>query len=511
MNQSLLFFGLFTWGLLTGAAGIVLIGMQKRDAPSQTSSCARIAVIALIILDVLGCVTSSASGALFFSGNGSNKQANKSTPALEPTAAEEATLLAEMPTPEPIETPGGGGTVVQPVTIRLLSMAKDTPEYEADRVLAETFTKDTGIQVEVVPGDWPLEKMYTQESDLLASGSDEIDVYQIDMAWIGVLSDDLYDLSDAEEQLGPHYPVMVDAARVNERLVAMPYSANLGLLYYRLDLLGKYGFTDPPKTWDELEKMALAIQEGEREQGNAEFSGFVWNGQVGEGLTMTALEFQASQGGGRIIESDGKISVNNPQAVKALKRAHDWINTISPSGTITYNEVAIYEIWNKGDAAFMRNNVLAYRLSATPESPIYGLYNVAPLPGGESGSVSTISGSYLAIAKNTRYPQPAIALVRYLTSAEAQRYRARTAGMVPTRPDGFGGEANVKFPYFSTVQNVLENSAIARPVAISGKNYPVVSEAYSQTIAHVLDNQGDAEAMLAELEKYLIEATGLTP
>ena len=76
-----------------------------------------------------------------------------------------------------------------------------------------------------------------------------------------------------------------------------------------LTLLTKYGYRLPPQTWSELEKMAFRIQEGERAAGDQNFWGLVWPGAADECLTCLALEWQASEGGGRIIESNRTISV----------------------------------------------------------------------------------------------------------------------------------------------------------------------------------------------------------
>jgi trehalose/maltose transport system substrate-binding protein len=46
-------------------------------------------------------------------------------------------------------------------------------------------------------------------------------------------------------------------------------------LFYRVDLLRQYGYRAPPKTWDELERMAARIQAGERATGSQDFWGFV--------------------------------------------------------------------------------------------------------------------------------------------------------------------------------------------------------------------------------------------
>ena len=44
----------------------------------------------------------------------------------------------------------------------------------------------------------------------------------------------------------------------------MPWFGDFGILYYRTDLLKKYGYTAPPKTWTQLFAMAKKIQDGEQ-------------------------------------------------------------------------------------------------------------------------------------------------------------------------------------------------------------------------------------------------------
>ncbi len=55
----------------------------------------------------------------------------------------------------------------------------------------------------------------------------------------------------------------------------MPWYTDAGLLYYRKDLLAKYG-VQPPKTWGELAAAAKKLQDGERAAGIADFQGFVF-------------------------------------------------------------------------------------------------------------------------------------------------------------------------------------------------------------------------------------------
>ena len=148
----------------------------------------------------------------------------------------------------------------------------------------------------------------------------------------------------------------------------MPWFTDAGLLYYRTDLLEKYGFEAPPETWAELEEMATAIQEGESAD-NPDFRGFVWQGTAYEGLTCDALEWQVSNGGGRIIEPDGTVTVNNPQAIAAFERARGWVGTISPEDVTTYRRRTPAASGRPGNAAFMRNWPYAYSRGQADDSP----------------------------------------------------------------------------------------------------------------------------------------------
>src|SRR5690606_11370649 len=164
--------------------------------------------------------------------------------------------------------------------------------------------------------------------------SPDIDVMQIDVIWPGDLAEHLVDLYEygAEEVVDQHFPAIVENNTVDGRLVGIPWFTDSGLLYYRTDLLAKYGYDAPPTTWDELEEMAQTIQDGERAEGNPDFWGFVWQGNSYEGLTCDALEWIASNGGGTIISPDGQVTIDNPAAVEAVERAAGWVGTISPDG-----------------------------------------------------------------------------------------------------------------------------------------------------------------------------------
>src|SRR6056297_107603 len=167
----------------------------------------------------------------------------------------------------------------------------------------------------------------------LEAESPNIDVYQVDVIWPGELAGHFLDLNEygAQEVVDKHFDSIVKNNTVNGRLVAMPWFTDAGLLYYRTDLLDKYGYSEPPATWTELEEMAKTIQAGEREE-NPDFWGYVWQGNAYEGLTCNALEWIHSNNGGSIINKDQEVTINNDNALEMVEMAGDWVNEISPPG-----------------------------------------------------------------------------------------------------------------------------------------------------------------------------------
>ncbi len=179
----------------------------------------------------------------------------------------------------------------------------------------------------------------------------------------------------------------------------MPWFGDFGMLYYRTDLLEKYGYNSPPKTWDELEQMARAVMQGERAN-RQDFTGFVFQGAAYEGLTCNALEWLASAGGGDIVTPEGEVTVNNPEAIQMLRRAQGWVGTISPRGVRTYQEEDARNIFQSGNALFMRNWPYAYAAAQEGNSPVKGKFNVAPLPTNPGQDpVGTVGGWQLGVSQ----------------------------------------------------------------------------------------------------------------
>jgi trehalose/maltose transport system substrate-binding protein len=247
--------------------------------------------------------------------------------------------------------------------------------------MVEAWAKKTGNRVEYIDSPADTNDRLALYQQYWAAKSPDVDVYMIDVIWPGIVAPHALDLKQyfTEAELKEFFPRIVQNNTIKGKLTSIPFFTDAGILYYRKDLLEKYGYKNPPRTWAELEQMAKRVMEGER-KANKDFWGFVFQGKAYEGLTCDALEWVYSHKGGRFIEPDGTISVNNGNAALALNRARSWVGTIAPQGVTSYAEEEARNVWQQGNALFMRNWPYAYALGQAQGSPIRGKFGVTVLP-----------------------------------------------------------------------------------------------------------------------------------
>ena len=338
-----------------------------------------------------------------------------------------------------------------------------------------------------------------------AAKSSDVDVYLVDVIWQGVAAPHALDLKKyyKEDEIKAYFPRIIENNTVGGKLVSIPLYTDAGILYYRTDLLEKYGYKEPPKSWEQLAAMAKKIQDGERAAGNPDFQGFVFEGKASESVTCNALEWIYSYGGGSVIEPDKKVTINNANAIKALDTAHSWIGTISPVGVTTYGEEEARNIWQAGNVAFMRNWPYAYALGNDPRSPIAGKFNVTVLPrGGDNGkNAACLGGWQLMVSAHSKVPDAAADLVRYLSSAEIQKKIAIQFSVLPTRTALYSDQdVLAKNPFFKTMLDVL-NNAVARPSTLTGADYTQLSTAFFQNANNVLTGAESGNVAVVKVEE----------
>jgi trehalose/maltose transport system substrate-binding protein len=377
---------------------------------------------------------------------------------------------------------------------------------ELDQILSTKFTEETGIQVEVIPRPESATETYAGFQRLFQAQSADLDVAMIDVIWPGAFAPHLLDLTEAfSDVIGNYYETIVQNNTIDGKLVGIPWFADFGMLFYRTDLTEEYGFDGPPATWDDLEEQARTIMEGEVGE-NPNFVGFVFQGNAYEGLTCDGLEWLASSGGGTILE-DGQVTLDNDAAKEILNKARGWVGTIAPAGVTTYQEEDARNVFQGGNAAFMRNWPYAYSLAAGDDSPIAGMFDVAPLPAQEGNDhVGTVGGWQLAVSNYSENPEASIEFVRYMTSPEVQTWRAVVASFVPTIATvAEDPQVVAAMPFLENLADVVR---VTRPSSEAGDLYNEVSTEFFQGVNEIL-NGADANDEVPDIAEGIADILGL--
>jgi trehalose/maltose transport system substrate-binding protein len=402
----------------------------------------------------------------------------------------------------------------EPVTVTFLDIEYDTPDRLPGLALdLQAFTQETGIRVKRLPRPEGSLNQLVMWRELLQSGAPTPDVYGIDVIWSGIFNRYLMDLKPYfVTELSSQYPVVVASYTVGDKLVAVPRHAYVGALLYRTDLLRRYGYHEPPRTWDELETMATRIQAGERAKGQKDFWGYVWQGGVSEDLTCSGLEWQVSEGGGRIIEDNQTISVNNLQVIRAWQRGARWVGSISPPGVVAYEKWDAENIWREGKAAFHRAWVSDYSLITFKNIPgEASQYGISSLPAGIAGRADALGGNGLAISRTTLHPKESLDLIRFLLQRDARLKQASAHAEAPKVQELFDlPEILDPYPQLA-ISRQHRGGVVARPSIVSGDKYEDVSRAYIRALHSVLASEKSAAVAAAALEKELMQITGFRP
>lgn len=398
-----------------------------------------------------------------------------------------------------------GAATASAATITIACGAS-APEIEHCMKHAEAWAKKTGHTVRNYTQPASATAALAVYRQLFAAKSGDIDIIRVDVIWPGILKDHLIDLKPySKGSESEHFPAIVANNTVGGRLLGIPWFTDAGLLYYRTDLLQKYK-RPAPTTWADLAATAAIVQAGERAAGQKDFQGFVFQAKSGESLTCNAVEWIASFGGGTLVDDKGEITINNPQAVRALATAAQWVGSIASVGVLNYAEEDARGVFQNGQALFMRNWPYAKSLLDSPDSVVRGKVGVSALPMGDGPGArhaGTLGGWQLSVSKYSRHPEVAADLVLHMASAEVQKVRAMRGSFNPTRPALYKDpEVIAANPFMSSLLDTFEN-AVARPSGQAGLKYPSVSLALSNAAHDVLGRKATPEAAVRKLEGQL--------
>lgn len=135
------------------------------------------------------------------------------------------------------------------------------------KMFDEYEKRNPGVKVTLESGGATSELQRQYLSTVLGAKDASLDVFILDIinpaqyqaaGWIEPL-DKYLGVKDAKSYMSQYLPAYATANVIDNKIVALPDFADSMFLYYRKDLLDKYG-VKPPSTWDELATASQKIQ-----------------------------------------------------------------------------------------------------------------------------------------------------------------------------------------------------------------------------------------------------------
>jgi multiple sugar transport system substrate-binding protein len=338
------------------------------------------------------------------------------------------------------------------------------------------------------------------------SGGGEIDVIPGDVPWTAEFAENgwIVDVSSRfpEGERRKFVNGQIQSLIYESKIWGKPWYADVGLLYYRKDLLEQSGFSEPPKTWEELKEMAEKVV-----QDSGTRYGFVFQGANDETGVCNGLEYIWTHGGD-VLDGD-RVIIDSPESVAGLTKEQSMISEgVAPQAVANYTFSGSATAFLNGDSVFCRNWPFMYGAAGNPEMSKIKReqVGVSPLPVGEGQSESTscLGGWNLLINASSQMQDEAWEFVQFMTSEESQKAYTLSASTLPTLHALYDDrEILEEVPVVALSREALQN---ARPRPISpyySEMAREMAEQFNNVLRGAISPEVAVETLQSELQQII--------
>ena len=317
----------------------------------------------------------------------------------------------------------------------------------------------------------------------------EFDVFLADVIWVAELARagwvaDLSGDFPAERIRRDFLPGPASAVLVQGGTFAVPWYADVGVLYHRTDLV-----PEAPRTYAELIDAAHSM--GRRRS----LHGYVWQGLQSEALVCNAYETIWGIGGPP--ERPDLFQLDTEAAESALELMRTLlVSGISPASVTSMGEEESRRVFQAGAAVFMRNWPYAWAELQGKGSPVRGLVGFTTLPTARGAPGHGALGGFHLVLNVYSPPwkrEAALALIDHLSSPEANLMLAVSYGRAPARRQSYADPRLIAAaPAVAALLPAMER-ALPRPVT---PYYPMIDDALAAELSAAITGiRSPAEAL----------------
>jgi len=374
---------------------------------------------------------------------------------------------------------------------------------------ADSFSRDTGIRVNPVFVEY--EDRYNLILESAARTVPDLDLILVDLIWVADFAEKgiIDPLPPGVEQAVRDgiVPKIWSAFTWRQKLWALPFHIDFQMLYTNLDDLALIGEKAPPRTLEEMVRMARKA----RARGVVKYPIFdSWKKQ--EVLTC---EFTWLVGafGGSLVEKNGAVNCASPAARRALEFMCDLLSDgLASPYSLESEENFVSEVFLAGDCMFTTNWAFMIRLlSSKNDQPGIGRWSVSPIPvsasvSADGSGTSSICG-FEGLAVLHRSPRKEAAW-RFARSLASPDFQARHLEFMPVWKEVWDREEARKLdPFLAIKQRQIEGLQY-RP---AHPRYRAISAILQHWITQALHRQILPAEALALAQAQIDEVVGSTP
>tara|TARA_Y100001968_G_C19426240_1_gene754526 strand:+ start:412 stop:1608 length:1197 start_codon:yes stop_codon:yes gene_type:complete len=375
--------------------------------------------------------------------------------------------------------------------------------YDSTKELIKKYNDSSKFNIRVTKGPLETESVSDLAISSLLLDHSPYDIILMDLTWLPKYAeaDWLFPLDNLIDKR--KWNNLEKGAKkgniYKDKIYRWPFVADMGLLYWRTDLINK-----PPETNDELVLMAEDAVKNKRVK-----YGYLWQGKQYEGLSCVYYEVLKGFGG-EWTSLDGKVLLNSEESVKAAEWLRKLIaKGLTPKSISNFTENETLQAFKNGDSLFMRNWPYAWAELQKESSKVKGKVGISKIVS-EKGieSTSTLGSWGFSILNKTKHKQEAFKIIMYLTSFEAQKYLYEKYGYTPTSTDIYLNETmKKKNPTLVKLRESLEQ-ANPRPESPA---YTQLSDVLQREISAIITMQKTVKLALETAHiksKRILEAAG---
>ncbi|WP_206070440.1 ABC transporter substrate-binding protein [Nodosilinea sp. P-1105] len=390
----------------------------------------------------------------------------------------------------------------QPVTISFLVRAVEADQMQS---LANQFMEENpDIRLEMVRGPNAADAVEDLYTTSFLLGDSPYDLVFSDVVWIPKFAAAgwLEDISDrvSDEELSEFLDADVVAGLYQDGLYRMPFRSDMGMLYYRTDLLEEVGL-EPPETFADLIAASQAIQE----ETDTNW-GFVWQGSQYEGLVTNYVEIVAGFGGFWIDPDTQEVGLDQDASIKAAEFMKQVISDgITPGGVTNYLEEDSLRQFENGNAAFLRNWPYVWAEANKEGSPVAGNIALKPMVHDDGQQPAACLGGWgFGLSATTPHPEEAWRVVEFFTSPEPMKAFVMEHAYVPSRRALFTDpEVLAEFPHFEQLLEVAETAIPRPPIGQYAQLSDILQRYLSAAITNQMTPENAMQAAARESRRVL--------